>query len=498
MNVERDHVIHSRGGKLAAGVSSVADVERIVEQAVGNAHPRGIVIHFHGGLVNRAAGLTIAQNLAPVYDGAGAYPIFFVWESGFIESLKNNLDDILRDKVFQELVKKAAEWALKKGASGIATRGAGQTINAAQVRKDFDTWFAGSAATPPIKLDSPGRGGLTTRGVEPDEADLAAEIEAEIETDPDFEATIAGLFVASGRGAAAVTRGAGITPAAVGVLVDQTALDAMFPSRPTATTRGGIAWLSVAKFLAKVVIAVLRRFWKERDHGGYTTVVEEVLRAAYLAKVGEVLWRQMKKDTADAFQPGGFAGTVLLNALVNQQAAGRALPPITLVGHSTGAVYINHLIRHAVKRLPGVRFNVIFLAPACRNEDFADVLKVHGTAVANFRMFAMKDELEQNDHLVSVIYPRSLLYFVSGVVEGDVDAPIVGMQRFINDEKVFSEAEFPEVDRVRDFLAENGRRAVWSVATQQTGMKSSSKSHGDFDNDPDTVTSVAAILAQGF
>lgn len=113
-------------------------------------------------------------------------------------------------------------------------------------------------------------------------------------------------------------------------------------------------------------------------------------------------------------------------------------------------------------------------------------------------MFAMKDELEQNDHLVSVIYPRSLLYFVSGVVEGDVDAPIVGMQRFINDEKVFSEAEFPEVDRVRDFLAENGRRAVWSVATQQTGMKSSSKSHGDFDNDPDTVTSVAAILAQGF
>src|SRR2546422_8070868 len=155
MNVERDHVIHSRGGKLVDGVSSVADVERIVGRAVGNARPRGIAIHFHGGLVNQAAALGIARRLAPVYDGAGAYPIFFIWESGFIESLKNNLDDILRDKVFQELVKKAAEWALRKGAGTIATRGTGQQINVAQLRKDFDAWFAGSA-TPPIKLDSPG------------------------------------------------------------------------------------------------------------------------------------------------------------------------------------------------------------------------------------------------------------------------------------------------------------------------------------------------------
>jgi hypothetical protein len=476
----------------------MADVERIIGQAVDNARPHGIAIHFHGGLVNRMAGLSIAQNLAPLYEGAGAYPIFFVWESGFVETLKNNLNDILRDKVFQELVKKTAEWVLKEGAGAIATRGAGQTINTAQVRTDFDEWFAGRAATPPVSLDSPGRSNVTTKGIAPDETDLAFKIEAQIETDPDFEATLAGLFVSSGRGTETVTRGADITPEPVGVLVDQAALDEMFPSQPTATTRGGIAWYLVAKFIAKVVIAVLRRFWNERDHGGYTTIVEEVLRAAYLAKVGEVVWRQMKKDTADAFQSGESVGTLLLNALAGQQSTGRALPMITLVGHSTGAVYINHLVRHAATRLPSVRFNVIFLAPACRNEDFANVLKAYGTLVANFRMFAMKDDLEQLDCLVPIIYPRSLLYFVSGVVEGDVDVPIVGMQRFINNDRVFSETEFPEVSFVRNFLAENRGRTVWSVAAQQTGMKSGSKSHGDFDNDADTVASIAAILGGGF
>jgi hypothetical protein len=500
MDIERDHIIHSRGGMLTEGTSSTTDVERIIGRAVGNAPPRGIAIHFHGGLVSRTAGLNIAQKLAPPYERAGVYPIVFVWESGFFEALKNNLNDILKHKVFQELVKKASEWVLKKDAGAVVTRGRGQTINTAQVRNDFDEWFAGHAATPPVRLDSPSSSTLATRGVEPDEEELAVEIEVQIETDPDteFEATLAGLLVSSGRGSEAVTRGAGIAPKPVDVIVDQAALDAMFPVQPAGTTRGGISWYLVAKFVARVVITVLRRFWNGRDHGAYTTVVEEVLRAAYLSKVGEVVWRQMKKDTADAFQLGESVGTMLLNALAGHQSAGRALPTITLIGHSTGAIYINHLIRHAAMRLPGVCFNVIFLAPACRNDDFADVLKAHGTLVGNFRMFAMQDQFELQDRLVPIIYPRSLLYFVSGVLEGDSDVPILGMQRFLNSSTVFSEAKFPEVSSVRSFLTKKPSYAVWSVVAGQSGMCSSSKSHGDFDDDADTLASIAVILAQGF
>ena len=125
MNVERDHVIHSRGGKLADGVSSVADVERIVGRAVGNARPRGIAIHFHGGLVNQAAALGIARRLAPVYDGAGAYPIFFVWESGVLEIVTHNLTEIAGEDIFKILLKYVLKFAVGKlgqaaGAKSIA------------------------------------------------------------------------------------------------------------------------------------------------------------------------------------------------------------------------------------------------------------------------------------------------------------------------------------------------------------------------------------------
>jgi hypothetical protein len=38
--------------------------------------PKKIVIHFHGGLVDRAAGIRAATGLKPGYEAAGAYPLF--------------------------------------------------------------------------------------------------------------------------------------------------------------------------------------------------------------------------------------------------------------------------------------------------------------------------------------------------------------------------------------------------------------------------------------
>src|ERR1051326_6028432 len=110
---------------------------------------------------------------------------------------------------------------------------------------------------------------------------------------------------------------------------------------------------------------------------------------------------------------------------------------ITLVGHSTGAVYINNLINRAAQALPNTKFNVVLLAPASRMDDFALVLGKHNNSIANFRMFSMTDASEAKDHLLGIIYPRSLLYFISGVLEGEADVPIVGMNRFLVDETVF-------------------------------------------------------------
>lgn len=496
MDLVQDCIIHSEGGKLSSAATSISDARRIATQAFTSGRNNGIVLHFHGGLVSQGAGMDTARRLANRYCGADSYPIFSVWESGLIESIGNNLKDILQDSVFRELLKKTSEWVLREGGSSIATRGAGQAVNAQQLRSDFDRYLCGQTSEPPIQPQSPIQGQVT-KGSEPDEDDLALKIEAEIESDADFEQTMAGLFVAAGRVPAATTKGANIQPRAVDVLVDDRALDEMFPKQVN-VTRGGIPWFTVAKFVAKVVIAVIRRFATQRDHGAYTTTVEEVLRAAYLAKVGEVIWRQMKQDTADAFGKPDRAGEVVLQTWAGLLQSGLQPPRITLIGHSTGAVYINHWIKRSAELLPGLQYDVILLAPACRCEDFADIIQLHGASIANLRLFAMQDALEQQDRLVPIIYPRSLLYFVSGVVEGDADIPLLGMQRYLGNQELFDAQQFPEVQAVRVYLDHDQQRCVWSIASAGPGCSSASTSHGDFDNDSQTLDSLAWILTKGF
>lgn len=191
-------------------------------------------------------------------------------------------------------------------------------------------------------------------------------------------------------------------------------------------------------------------------------------------------------------------GTVVLDTLVKLSAAGKTFARITLIGHSTGAVYINEFIRQAAARLANASFDVVFLAPANRFEDFDDVLTKHGHLVANFRMFAMTDQLETEDQLVSIIYPRSLLYLISGVLEGEPDMPIMGMQRFIADKEVFNKGDFKAVDAVRSWLAAQETRAVWSISTRGNGLNAASRAHGDVDNDAPTIESVKQILHTGF
>ena len=56
-----------------------------------------------------AAFETAERRLYPRYDAAGAYPIFFVWESGILEAPFNNLQEIAGEGLFQEFVN-ASYW----------------------------------------------------------------------------------------------------------------------------------------------------------------------------------------------------------------------------------------------------------------------------------------------------------------------------------------------------------------------------------------------------
>ncbi len=91
---ESDHIVfigqEGRADReLVAAATGDAAVRMVVEEGVRKAAAKGfskIGIYCHGGLNNRTDGITRAQMLGPWLLANGIYPIFVVWQTGFLES----------------------------------------------------------------------------------------------------------------------------------------------------------------------------------------------------------------------------------------------------------------------------------------------------------------------------------------------------------------------------------------------------------------------------
>ena len=493
------HVLHLKNGRLTAANPRPA-VDAIAREAVEGAGEGGIVIHFHGGLVSEAAGRRTAERLLARYEVEGkAHPIFFVWESGLLETVGNNLGEILREPFFKRVLKRSLEFVLRKFVQHDGQRSAGvlppvetdvidEAVERAAEHGDASALEAMSVAVP----DDLG------------EIGLAEQLVMEEELNQDIVLSTAIAEISNGmRDPADVLAGVGSRSATVRgsatTLMDPEALEEMI-ERPDPGSRGILSTGKVVAAVVKVVAAVVGRYRSGRDHGLHATVVEEILRAFYLGNVGGYVWRLIKKDTLDAFDDDGqtAGGTALLEALAAR--IDPAHPPrITLVGHSTGAVYISHFLDKAARILPDtVRYGVVFLAPASTFTLTSGTLEAHAGRLSGFRMFTMTDAYERQDRLVPALYPHSLLYFVSGVVEEEPDTPIVGLQRFYDRER-YPPPKFGEIEKTRTFMEGVADRAVWSISSPGgAGRATSARNHGAFDDDEDTLRSVAHILATGF
>lgn len=520
--LDKKHCIHLKDGHFSSKTETQAtDVESLLAAFGASNSPSGLVVHFHGGLVSYASGKGIAETLNPVYTEAGAYPVFFIWEAGPFEAIFNNLGDIAKEGIFKELVRKAIEFALGRLGGVIGARGiAVASVDPGEVAQITDDWFAGKSDTVPYAGHVLLPGTSQARTAKLEDAAFEMEIQANLEMDPRFrdaiEAVANGLLP-PGKGESA--RGVG-TRVATTTLMDPKALSEMMEP-PAAGKRGLISMLKVAAAVAKVVYRVVGRFLEGRDHGLYGTVEEEVLRSFYIDKLGKaLLWNQMKKDTADAFmekiEPGKEpGGTMFLKSLADHLAKigpGGPRTRVTLVGHSTGAVYICNLLAAAGRWLPaGFKFDIILLAPAVSFARFSACMAANEKWVGGVRLFGMKDEVELKDAMAQgglgpvarLVYPHSLLYFVSGLLEDEdevkPDHPILGMQRFYERKDVFDATDFPEVEQARRFFASPPKRCmVWSEVHDGNGLASTSKAHGDFDNDKVTLASVQWLLRNGF
>lgn len=504
------HVISTGAdGRLLAADGAFArpgdlrDLTAIVAEALR--HDR-IVLHVHGGLVDARSGLAGAQRLTPVYTDAGAYPLFFVWRSGAVETIRNNVLEIAREEVFDRLVRRVLSWAVG------ATRDAGGGARG-----------VGAARPSPAELDEellarrrtsqPGQGrepfpgsiaaGTAVRGL--DAADEAAFL-GDVESDPELRRELTAVLAGRGRlgPERAGARGGAAGAATGSSRMDDAVLAELAVDRPVGG-RDPFGMALLARKALQVLRAVLHRYRTQTDSGVYPTVVEELLRAFYLGELGGALWSTMKRDTLDAFGPGeDRAARLVLEQISGALASGASRSRVTLVGHSTGAVFIDNLLTAASRVWPVTApVQVCLLAPACTTERFAAMLDSAEKLIGRFRMFTMTDEAEQADRLVGAVYPRSLLYLVSGLLERDREqssvAPVLGLARYLGpglDRLLASDlGRDARLDTVRAFCAAPGRVVPSpTVGAPVDGASSTARDHGAFDGDPAVLASLQSLI----
>jgi hypothetical protein len=263
-------------------------------------------------------------------------------------------------------------------------------------------------------------------------------------------------------------------------------------------TRGVFSTVMLAKHIVVIVASVISRLAKRQDHGAYLTIVEEILREFYVGNAGKFLWDGMKEEVDQAFGfSEGCGGAALIRQLKDMWASD-VKPQVTLVGHSAGAIYVSRLLKELEAQLPSdFKVNVIFIAPACTIKVFADAVKFAGTRIAGLRIFGMGNELELKDAIAGPIYPASLLYFVSGILENAPDAPILGMQRYYA--PPYEGAGFEDIKYVRDFDFLGRTHAfAWSNVTGAEGANCDMTSHGGWVKAPATLASVLYIVQKGY
>ncbi|RZS32775.1 hypothetical protein EV193_111160 [Herbihabitans rhizosphaerae] len=508
-------IIESAGDGRLAGATTTATIDAIVDRVCAAERP---LLHFHGGLVATPVGLALAHRLHGAYTAGGVEPVFFVWHSGLTETVGNNLPELAEralgelagQEFFRRIIARVTQFATRKiGVTlGVRATASGRVPlpRLSEVEDELAAAFP-SAVSPSVTSPSAAREPGIRSSVEPfagvhptrrPRAISAAE-------ERRFAEVLAGDEELRMAAAEAVEKQLA-NPAAVRVIAAQpprmdasTLADITTPraGEPAVAGLGLINMINLARHGVAILARVVDRYRTDRDHGLYPTVVEEVLREFYLGAIGATVWSTMKRDTADTFAKADGevrAGRYFLDRLA-ERLDGRP-KTITLVGHSTGAVFIDNLLREVAtggRTWPdGLSFRVAFLAPANTHAHFAEALTAARPLISGFRMFTMDDQHERDDRVGGPAYPRSLLYLVSGALEHDGHSsavlPIVGLERHLS-----ARDDTPELAVVREFLGADGRLVRSPCQSTVEGMTARAVRHGDFDNDPDVISSVLAF-----
>ena len=473
--------------------TTAQDIDKIFT-SLKEKNQRKLLLYFHGGLVNAVDGMDTATRIVRYSAAASSsHPICFVWETGLMETLSQNLHTINNSAFFKKLLIKIIKVAGKQlgidindafsGGKGVGSMSEAEILIQLQREAPFEE-VSENAGKRSVLLNA------TAAQIDNNiyyEAVVKPEVYADMEAEISDDQVLVDLASAE-------------KPPREAALMKNELADS--------TVNGQKGILSFAKLITaavKITVAVIKRHMKKRDHGFYPTIVEEIFREIYIADIGTWVWGRMKHKAKQMWKEDDFSGdpqdwhvgTYLLKKIEEYQDEVGELT-IDLLGHSAGSIAICELIDAIHKKNIGLKFrNIFFMAPACRCELFADTILQHKELFRKIRIFTMLDEYEKKDHLVPMLYPRSLLYFISGVLEENAfDAYVLGLQRHISGNKPYNEDTV--LNEINNYLKLDDRM-VYAVTADDAGegMRSGSIRHGDFDNDKEpTLDSIFYLLKQ--
>ncbi len=402
-----------------------------------------LCVFFHGGLVSREAALTTAHDLVKDYVGAGAYPLFFIWNSDLITVIRSWMHEVGSNAAFIDLA-----------SDGVQAVGAKMNL-ALGLRPD-----KGLPASPPTSLKDVAKAAKTfDRTWAKRSGQHLGVTQGELD---DFAKRLLEAWKFLPKGKRRLTK---------------------------TLLRGHHNPLS----------RIIERFNAHRDHDLYTTIVEELLLAIFgddEDNPAVKAWNSMKVFIDHAFKPNAkmYGGTAFLKGLFDVWKPDMRL---TLIGHSAGSIYIQRLLEalaQAPDKPASIKAEVVFLAPAISFERMAAGLESVRPFISRFRMFGLNSAREAGYPEVPG-YDKSLLYLVSALCEQDPlsDKPLVGMERYWSGTKPYV---LPEIKPISDWVPIEQRE--WSPSDERDGYRTNADRHGGFPEDPLTKQSMKYILENGF
>lgn len=456
------------------------DVDAIINY-LKQSNISNITFYIHGGLVKESDGMASAKVMGNVIKQANHHPVAIVWETGFIETLKERITTIHHTTIFKKLLK----FVIKRAGGRIGVEVGGKGV------RTFTNSEIDSELGKEIPFEDYGfnesQKGFTTQEIENEDYfldELEIEIEEDFESDPEVYEILKQIDEST--------------------LLDK---EKLIFNQESQQRKGIFSSAKFIKFVAIICFKVIKRHIKKRDHGFYPTIIEEILRELYIADFGAWVWKGMKDKAKEMWYPNDdqvglsrHSGTYFLEKLAslsNEQDI-----TLNIIGHSAGSIVACHMLSAIDNRFSNVKLGkVVFLAPACRTDLFYKEILSKPDRYSELRIFTMSDAYEKKDALINSIpkfYPRSLLYFVSGLLEDkgkSYDQFILGMERFINWSSYTS--KFDQLNDISKFLNDAGKnRLVLSKSPNdaQEGLRTTAIDHGEFDNDGAVHESIVHYL----